>query len=353
MITACPFRCEDDLLMFVLWSALWQLPILMMTTLYQAIACHKENKRKPPGQLIDVGGHRLHLMHLPPIHPADEAKPTVVIDHSLGGVEGYLLVRELSRVAEVCVCDRAGYGWSDISNKPTTSEQSVSDLEIALTKAEVKPPYILVGNSLGSYNMRLYAHRYPEKVAGMVLTDGLHEKALLNMPKRLRLLQLLFFTGFITSILGSALGFVRIAAKIGIFECIKPSLRYLPTHDLQPVVRSFYRPKHWLTMAREIAQLDASGKQLRVANEFRALPIVNIRAKSFFRPSWFSRLLPVKGIEEVRSQMHKDLMTLSTRCTQLPANQSSHFVWIDQPEVIVQAVELLLLRVTVEPIKRR
>ncbi len=333
--------------------ALWQLPILIMTTLYHAIACRRENKLAPPGQLIDVGGHRLHLMHLPPIYPDDEAKPTVVIDHSLGGVEGYLLVRELSRVAEVCMCDRAGYGWSDISKKPATSRQSVIDLDIALTKANVKPPYILVGNSLGSYNMRLYAHRFPEKVAGMVLTDGLHERALLNMPLKLRLLQLLAFSGFIISILGSALGFVRIAANVGIFERIKPSLRHLSTHDLRPVARSFYRPKHWLTMAREIAQLDKSGRQVSVANEFRALPIVNIRARSFFRPSWFSRLLPGKEIEGVRSQMHKDLMDLSTRCTQLPASQSSHFVWIDQPEVIIQAIELLLLRITVEPVQRR
>lgn len=324
--------------------SLWQLPFWVMTTLYQTLACRKENKLAPPGRLIDVGGHRLHLLHLPPINHTDEDKPTVVIDHSLGGVEGYLLIKELSRVAEVCLCDRAGYGWSDLSKRPATSVQSVRSLDIALTKAEVKPPYILVGNSLGSYNMRLYAHCFPEKVVGMVLTDALHEKAMLQLPVQLRLLQLLFLSGFIMSILGSALGLVRIAANVGIFEWMKPELRYLPTHDLRPVARSFYRPKHWLTMAREIARLDASGKQLKVANEFGTLPIVNIKAKSFFKPSWLSRWLPVRKIEQLRSQMHTDLMALSTRTTQLPAPKSSHFVWVDQPEVIIQAVELLLLR---------
>ncbi|MEL6488715.1 MAG: alpha/beta hydrolase [Cyanobacteria bacterium J06621_3] len=328
---------------------LWQLPILAMTVLYQAIACKKENKLRPPGLMIDVGDHRLHLLHLPALNPDDEARPTVVIDHSLGGVEGYVLVREIARMAEVCMCDRAGYGWSDISKWPATSEQSVTSLEIALKLAKVKPPYILVGDSLGSYNMRLYAHRFPEKVAGMVLTDGLHEKALLKMPKQLRLLQLLFFSGFVASILGSALGFVRIAANVGIFEKIKPELRYLPRHDLKPVARSFYRPKHWLTMAREIARLDASGRQLIPANEFRDLPIVNIRAGRFFRRTWFTKWLPLRKIEKVRSQMHSDLMTLSTRCTQIPAERSSHFVWIDQPEVIINAIELLLLRVPVKP----
>ena len=225
---------------------LWQLPILAMTVLYQAIACKKENQLRPPGLMINVGDHRLHLLHLPAVNPQDEARPTVVIDHSLGGVEGYVLVKEISRLAEVCMCDRAGYGWSDVSQWPATSEQSVTSLDIALQLAKVEPPYILVGDSLGSYNMRLYAHRFPEKVAGMVLTDGLHEKALLKMPHQLRLLQLLFFSGFVTSILGSALGFVRIAANVGVFEKIKPELRHLPRHDLKPVARSFYRPKHWL-----------------------------------------------------------------------------------------------------------
>ena len=170
--------------------ALWQLPILILTTLYQAIACYQENQQRPPGQLIDVGGYRLHLLHLPAQSTPKAEQPTIVIDHSLGGVEGYLLVKEISRMADVCMCDRAGYGWSDPSLQPATSLHSIKALDKALTQANIKPPYILVGNSLGSYNIRLYAHRYPQKVAGLVLTDGLHEKALLTMPYQLRLLQL-------------------------------------------------------------------------------------------------------------------------------------------------------------------
>ncbi|MEL6854840.1 MAG: alpha/beta hydrolase [Cyanobacteria bacterium J06607_13] len=324
--------------------ALWQLPILVITSLYQAIACAREDRRSPPGRLIDVGGHRLHLVHLPPVHAVDRIKPTVVIEHSLGGVEGYVLAKEISRVAEVCLCDRAGYGWSEVSWRPATSAERVKALDRALTKANISPPYILVGNSLGSYHMRLYAQRFPEKVAGLVLTDGLHERAMLKMPRSLRLLQLLFLAGFVMSVAGSALGLVRVAARGGLFEWLKPELRQAPSAELGPIVRSFCRPKHWFTMAREIVQIDNSGRQLKGANEFGAMPIVNIRAACFFKRTWMTRWLPLGAVERLRSQMHDDLMTLSTRCAQLPAARSSHFVWIDQPEVIVQAVELLLLR---------
>lgn len=324
--------------------SLWQLPILAATMLYQVIACRQENKRKPPGKLIDVGGHRLHLLHFPSLDPHIQSKPTVVIDHSLGGVEGYLFIKQIAKHAEVCLCDRAGYGWSEISKRAPTSEESVRSLDIALNKAGIKPPYLLVGNSLGSYNMRLYAHRFPEKVQGMVLTDGLHEKALLNMPLKLRLLQGIFLSGFIISIFGSALGFVRVAANTGIFELIKPQLGEHYATNLRPVVRSFYRPKHWLTMAREIAHLDHSGRQLQEAKEFGTLPIVNIKARCFFDSNWLTKCLPLQSADRLREEMHTDLMALSTRCTQLPADKSSHFVWIDQPNVIVQAVQLLLFR---------
>lgn len=69
-----------------------QVILLIFTTLYQAIASYLEDRRSPIGQLIDVGGYRLHLYTL------GEAKPTIVLDHSLGGVEGYLLIEELAKL---------------------------------------------------------------------------------------------------------------------------------------------------------------------------------------------------------------------------------------------------------------
>lgn len=248
----------------------------------------------------------------------------------------------IAPLAAVCWCDRAGYGWSDVSRRSPTSAHQVTSLNTALIQAHIKPPYILIGNSLGSYHMRLYAHHFPEKVIGMVLTDGLHEKALLKMPWPLRALQLIFFSGFVISILGSALGIIRLAAALGLFKAIKPQLQQFPAAHLKPILRSFSRPKHWLTMAREIAQLNVSGHQLQVANDLGNLPIINIKARYFFKPSWLTKWLPSASIEAIRDKMHRDLMGLSTQCVQLSADKSSHFVWTDQPDVIVHAVQRLL-----------
>ena len=196
-----------------------QLSICAIGACYQAASTVWERRQSPPGQRIDIGGRRLHYCD------RGQGSPTIVLDHSLGGVEGYLLLDRLSQLSRTVIYDRAGYGWSDRSPQPRTSHQIVMELDELLTRTGIKPPYVLVGDSFGSYNMRLYAHHFPEKVAGLVLTDGLHEAEMLTMPKRLKLLQAFFLSGFVMSAFGSAIGAVRLLNLMGTFERLKPSLR--------------------------------------------------------------------------------------------------------------------------------
>ncbi len=67
--------------------------------------------------------------------------------------------------------DRAGFGKSEPGWKPRTAEQIVSELHKALKKAKLKPPYVLVGHSAGGMYMRVFAHKYPQEVSGIVLVD--------------------------------------------------------------------------------------------------------------------------------------------------------------------------------------
>jgi pimeloyl-ACP methyl ester carboxylesterase len=310
--------------------------LLVATTLYQVIASWLEDRQLPPGQLVDVGGYRLHL------YVAGEASPTIVLDHSLGGVEGYLLIEELSKLARVCIYDRAGYGWSDHSPHPRTSEQIAQELDTLLTQAGIEPPYILVGDSFGSYNVRLYAHLFPQKVLGIVLTDGLHETGMLKMSIQLQALKLFFISGFVMSILGSLLGIIRLLSLCKFFELLKPELRSFSQDSLNWVKRSFCRPKHWITMAREMINLDKSAHQVSIAKHFGTLPILSIKASSFFKPSFWTIFIPLQEANRLREEMHSELCSLSTDFFQLDASKSGHFVWVDQPDVIVDAVRIIL-----------
>jgi pimeloyl-ACP methyl ester carboxylesterase len=310
--------------------------LLIATTLCHAIACWWEDRTPPPGQRLDVGGYCLHAVS------AGTGSPAIILDHSLGGIEGYLLLDRLAQLSQTCIYDRAGFGWSDRSPYPRSSDRIVSELDTLLIQTGIEPPYILVGDSFGSYNMRLYAHRYPDKVAGLVLTDGLHESALLKMPLALRGLQLFFASGFIMSVLGAALGFIRLLNWAGLFEVLKPELRNFPLNARRAVKRSFCRPQHWLTMTQEILNLDRSGRQVQVANDLDNLPIVSIKAASFFRPSLMTRFIPLNTANQLRDRIHNDLSNLSTDFLSLDAERSGHFVWVDRPDVMLRAVQILL-----------
>lgn len=260
-----------------------QAPLLIATTLYQAIGRWREGQSPPPGQWVDLGGYRLHLCVAGSDVPG---RPTVVLDHSLGGIEGYFLIDALSQLARTCIYDRPGYGWSDRSSAPRHSQAIVNELDALLSQANLEPPYLLIGNSFGSYNVRLYAHQFPEKVAGIVLTDGLHERAMLRLPLPLKALKLLFISGFVMSTFGAMLGLVRVLSTCGVFELLKPELRQVPSSAIKAVKRSFCRPQHWITMAREMIGLDPSAHQLAGTGELGPIPIVSIKAQSFFKPSF-------------------------------------------------------------------
>ncbi|NES64141.1 MAG: hypothetical protein F6K24_02180 [Okeania sp. SIO2D1] len=144
------------------------------------------------------------------------------------------------------------------------------------------------------------------------------------------------------SILGSILGIIQLLRKCRIFELIKPELRQFSQESRSLVKRSFCRSKHWMTMSREMLNLNNSGNQVIIANQFASMPVVSIKANSFFQSSWWTFLIPLKSANKLREQMHKNLCNLSTNSVQIQANKSSHFVWIDQPDIIVDSVKILL-----------
>ena len=116
--------------------------------------------------LVDVGGYRLA------IHCIGEGSPTVILETGLGAPSEYWapIQQEIAGLTRVCRFDRAGRGKSDPApTTPRTCADMVADLRALLHNAGIPPPYVLVGNSLGGMNARLYAYQHPEEVAGLVL----------------------------------------------------------------------------------------------------------------------------------------------------------------------------------------
>ncbi|QHJ69600.1 alpha/beta fold hydrolase [Planococcus halotolerans] len=103
--------------------------------------------------------------------------PIAVFESGYGwSLENWDPVRkEMEESTEMFFYDRAGVGKSGRSDGPFHSLQIVRNLRELLQKAKVKPPYLLVGHSFGGVNVRLFAHLYPEEIAGVILLDSCHE----------------------------------------------------------------------------------------------------------------------------------------------------------------------------------
>jgi pimeloyl-ACP methyl ester carboxylesterase len=120
---------------------------------------------------VDVGGFKLFYKCM------GKGTPTVVLDAGLnhGSDDWRYIQPEIAKITRVFAYDRAGRGQSDPGPFPRTSRVIVGELDRLLTRAAIDGPYVLVGNSFGAFNLRLYAHHFPEKVKGMVIIDCPHQ----------------------------------------------------------------------------------------------------------------------------------------------------------------------------------
>lgn len=126
---------------------------------------------KPTGELVDLGGHRLH------VNCTGKGSPSVVVENGLGdfSFDWFLVQTRVSRFTRICTYDRAGYAWSDPGPKPRTFSQINLELRDALAKLGEAGPFVLVGHSFGGPVVRNFAATFPRDVAGMVLVDAAFE----------------------------------------------------------------------------------------------------------------------------------------------------------------------------------
>jgi pimeloyl-ACP methyl ester carboxylesterase len=155
------------------------LPII--GAIYQAIATARDKRNfPPPGQLIEVGGHRLHLQ----VTGTDTGKPIVILEAGMASFSSNFawLQQELEPLTRVVAYDRAGLGWSDSGLKPRDAQRSATELHRALQRSGLVGPLVVVGHSYGGLVARAFADLFPNEVVGMVLVDASHPDQWHHIP---------------------------------------------------------------------------------------------------------------------------------------------------------------------------
>ena len=152
---------------------------------YQAIASANDRRQfPPPGQLVDVGGYRLHLSMMGAQHDG----PTVILESGLAfpAIEWALVQPEVADFARVVAYDRPGLGWSEDGDQPHDAPHIAQQLHKALQQAGITGPYVFVGHSAGGLYARAFATQYPNEVAGMVFVDATTPGQFVQIPTLVR-----------------------------------------------------------------------------------------------------------------------------------------------------------------------
>ena len=279
--------------------------------IYEPIAEAADAKAyPPPGQMVDVGGYRLH------IHCTGTGSPTVVIESGWGDMSASWgwVQPEVAKTTRICTYDRAGMGWSESSPQPRTAREYAKELHTLLAKANEPGPYVLVGHSMGGFTVIVYAHDYPAEVSGLVLIDA-QDLPTSNVatyqpaPKP---------GGTSLPSLLARIGLVRLLADpLG-------SVENLPDGDKQAYTVYAVAPRSVQTFTDEGMGMSEGGAQARAVTSLGALPLIVLSRG--------------KDQDAKHTAAQTDLLQFSTKSQQFFADQSGHPIMIEQPDAAVAAI---------------
>ena len=245
---------------------------------YQTLGEAADAKAYPmPGQLIDVGGHRLHLSC------TGSGTPTVVLEPGAGEMSSNLgwITPAVARDTRVCVYDRAGRGWSEPADSAQDGAQIATDLHTLLQRGHVPGPYVLAGHSFGGLYVLTFTARYPDEVAGMVLVDSTAPAAAANpgtpSPGH----------GGSNDAMSRVSALVSTAARVGLARLYaQVAIGSLPPRSRDEVRASDATASTLRSTIDEYVQATASSEQAAALGDFADKPLIVLTAGSGHDAAW-------------------------------------------------------------------
>jgi pimeloyl-ACP methyl ester carboxylesterase len=275
------------------------------------------------------------------------------MDSALGGSSvSWLLVQpHIAELTRVCSYDRAGFGWSDRGPMPRTAGRIADELRVLLERANVPPPYVVVGHSFGGLVMRIFAARYQSDVAGMVLVDPAHPedwvrpapKEQLKIDRGLRLCRhgataARHGVARIVSALatvgafGLARGIARVVSGGRLHredEGILAPVWRLPHEARKPLRQFWTQEKFYEALGNQIEFICVSAAETLDASAkgYGDLPLTTISSTD---PG------------EYRLRQQDALAALSTQGRHVIATNSGHWIPLDEPATVIDAIRTVL-----------
>ena len=294
--------------------------------------------------MVDIGGRRLHLIE------SGNGQPAVILESgiSASSLNWTQIRNEVSHFTRVCAYDRAGLGWSDPAGSPRVASRLIEELHALLSAAGIPRPYILVGHSFGGLLVSMYAAKFPDDVAGLVLVDPLAAAEWIRpKPEQSRMLKrgirlarrggwlarigvVRFAVARLTS--GTRLvpkGIARLTSGSGesFLSRIVGEVGKMPP-EVWPMIQA-----HW-----------CSPRSFRgLAAALEALPSSSREASEIVVPNTIPlTILSARHCTAAEVEAREALARNSVRGRHIVAANSGHWIHLDQPELLVHEIRSMV-----------
>ena len=137
---------------------------------FHQLSLQKESKLLTPiGKEVTVNGHRMN------VSVKGEGSETIVFLSGAGIASPILdfknLSDSLSKKYKVVVVERAGYGFSEDSDRSRDVMEVLSETRQALAQAHVSGPYVIISHSMASLESLAWQEKYPNEVKALIGLD--------------------------------------------------------------------------------------------------------------------------------------------------------------------------------------
>ena len=302
-----------------------------------------------PQQLVDIGGRRLNLYCL------GHGSPTVILEGGLGASSfAWRKVHaELARTTRVCAYDRAGYGYSDPGPLPRDTRHLADDLAALTQAAPLRPPYVLVGASLGGMIVRLYADTHLLDVGGMVLIDPETE----HQAERLAAVSPSFLPKIQANI--EALRTCLTAVEAGVpasgskaaADCVdKPNPEFPDAVNAHLMRLSSHPALYRESLSEEEEAIGAGSDEVAASRRSygdRPLIVLTAPAPDSPTPNGPDAEFVARG--KIVMVMHDEVARLSSRGVNRSVPGASHQIMLSAPQAVIDAVDEVVTEVRQRP----
>ena len=140
------------------------------TFVFHQFSLRNESKLLTPiGKQVTVNGHRMN------VSVKGEGSETIVFLSGAGIASPILdfknLSDSLSKKYKVVVVERAGYGFSEDSDRSRDVMEVLSETRQALAQAHVSGPYVIISHSMASLESLAWQEKYPNEVKALIGLD--------------------------------------------------------------------------------------------------------------------------------------------------------------------------------------